>query len=187
MSQQKLFMLLIGGMPPGRHTEQHDILFAIGETPKDLVDQINNFWPEAVGRLHIDAWREVTSVNGYQISVAEKPAAGTNSANKLFFINLGGYTKDIFDEQHYVLLSVNPDSGSAIRGAKQSLFYQHTSFAGAESHIDDKYGIDVDDFYEVQDILLPDQKERYTIQITEAANLPEDEIHLGYFRLNKLK
>jgi len=179
-------MLLIGCKPPGRHTEQHDVLFAIGNTPNDLVSQINNFWPEAEGRIHLDAWREVTNVSGYQILVVEKTASAAQQNNKLFFINLGGYLEGQFDEQHYVLLSVEPDSASAIKNAKQSLFYQNNEFDTAPSHIDDKYGIDVDDLYDVEDILLPELKAKYTIQITEAAALPEDEIHLGYFKLSKL-
>ena len=180
-------MLLLGCKPQGRHTEQHDILFAIGNSPKDLIDQINSFWPEAEGRIHVDAWREVTTVDGYKIEVIEKSKAVKPTTDaKLFFINLGGYSKDIFDEQHYILLSVNPDSGSAIKNAKQTLFFQQNGFKGAASHVDDKYGIDVDDLYEVKDILLPAQKELYTIQITPASNLHDDEIHLGYFKLAAL-
>jgi hypothetical protein len=178
-------MLLLGCKPPGRHTEQHDVLFAIGQTPKDLIGQINDFWPEAVDKIHVDAWREVTNVNGHQITVVEKPNVSVSN-KKLFFINLGGYLENQFDEQHYIILSVNPDSGSAIQGAKQTLFFQHNEFPGASSHIDDKYGIDVDDLYEVEDILMPAIKEKYTIKITEAAGLPNDEIHLGYFKLSKL-
>ncbi len=181
-------MLLLGCKPPGRHTEQHDVLFAIGQTPKDLIEQINTFWPEAMGRLHLDAWREVIAVDGYQITVVEKAAAdiSQNNGNKLFFINLGGYLKNQFDEQHYIVLSVNPDSASAIAAAKQTLFYQQNGFAGAPSHIDDKYAIDVDDLYEVEDILMPIQKEKYALQITQVPGLPDDEIHLGYFKLTKL-
>ena len=180
-------MLLLGCKPPGRHTEQHDILFAIGDSPKDLIIQTNLFWPEAEGRIHLDAWREVTVVDGYKIEVIEKSNAVLPAADaKLFFVNLGGYIKDVFDEQHYILLSVNPDSGSAIKNAKQTLFFQQNGFKGASSHVDDKYGIDVDDFYEVKDILLPAQKEKYTIQITPATNLTDDEIHLGYLKLSTL-
>ena len=180
-------MLLLGCKPPGRHTEQHDVLFGIGTKPSDLIQQIDDFWPEAMGRLHIDAWREVTSVNGYQISVVEKTdGSGLAVDNKLFFINLGGYLKGQFDEQHYILLSVNPDSASATKAAKQTAFYRETEFEDAVSHIDDKYGIDVDDLYEVEDILMPGIKNKYTIQITKAADLPDDNIHLGYFKLTKL-
>jgi len=184
-SQQKLFMLLLGCKPPGRHTEQHDVLFAIGQSPKDLIGQINDFWPEAVDKIHIDAWREVTNVNGYQITVVEKTSAKTGD-KKLFFINLGGYQENQFDEQHYIVLSVNPDNASAVQGAKQTLFFRENEFEGASSHIDDKYAIDVDDLYDVEDILMPAIKEKYTIKITEAAGLPDDEMHLGYFKLSKL-
>ena len=42
-----------------------------------------------------------------------------------------------------------------IKVAKATTFYKHFSFEGATSHIDDKYGIDVDDIYNVNDILAP--------------------------------
>ena len=49
--------------------------------------------------------------------------------------------------------------------------------------MDDKYGIDVDDLYQIEDILSPTQKELYEIVLTPAEGLPEDELHLGYFKL----
>ena len=44
-------------------------------------------------------------------------------------------------------------------------FYKHFSFEGATSHIDDKYGIDVDDIFNINDALAPIFKENYSIQI----------------------
>jgi hypothetical protein len=41
----KLFMVLIGCKPEGRHTEQHDIFFGIAQTLADLVPQLKSFWP----------------------------------------------------------------------------------------------------------------------------------------------
>ncbi|MFD2513260.1 DUF1543 domain-containing protein [Pontibacter locisalis] len=35
----------------------------------DLVPQLRNFWPEAKDKVHVDAWREVTQVNGYSVEV----------------------------------------------------------------------------------------------------------------------
>lgn len=180
-------MLLLGCTPPGRHTEQHDVLFAIGTRLADLKTQIEEFWPEVKGRIHLDAWREVTAVNGYQIEVVEKAKASAETQEKLFFINLGGYTKGLFAEQHYILLSVNENLGEASKQAKESLFYKETTFPGAESHIDDKYAIDVDDVYNVEDILPPALKERYTIRISKNESLPEDEMHLGYFKMSRLE
>jgi len=180
-------MLLLGCKPEGRHTEQHDVLFAIGSRLGDLKDQIEDFWPEAKGRIHLDAWREVTSVNGNTIEVVERSEASAQQAEKLFFINLGGYTKNLFAEQHYILLSVNETLAEASKQAKDSLFYKETTFPGAESHIDDKYAIDVDDAYNVEDILPAGQKEKYTIKISKNNGLPDDEMHLGYFKMSRLE
>jgi hypothetical protein len=179
-------MLLLGCKPEGRHTEQHDVLFGIGNSLSDLKPQIEAFWPEAKDRIHLDAWREVTSVNGYQIEVSEKNEPPAENAEKLFFINLGGYTKGLFAEQHYILLSVNDNIAAASKCAKGTFFYQENNFPGAESHIDDKYAVDVDDVYNVEDILPSDLKEKYTIKISKNDSLPDDEMHLGYFKMSKL-
>jgi hypothetical protein len=177
-------MLLLGCKPEGRFTEQHDIFFGVAEEVKELKDHIISFWPEAKGKIHVDAWREVKHTEGYNVNIV---SAGTNVGNaRLFFINLGGYKRNEFDEFHYKLLIPAKDSGEAVRKAKQSAFYKHTQFDNATSHIDDKYGIDVDDVYEINDILLPAFKEKYSIQLTAAENAPEDEMQLGYLKLDKL-
>jgi hypothetical protein len=186
--QVKLFMLMLGATPQGRHTEQHDIFFVIAESINDVKPNIQDFWPEAKDKIHIDAWREVTSVQGYQISVVEKQAhAAPSSKQKLFFVNLGGYQENKFEEQHYVVLTVKENKSLAFKEAKETLFYQHNHIPGGTSHIDDKYGVDVDDLYEIEDILSAEQKEKYRISIVPAEGLAEDEFHLGYLNLSKLK
>jgi hypothetical protein len=62
----KLFMILLGCKPKGRHTEQHDIFFTIGKSIKDIIPHIESFWKDG-GTIHIDAWREVTEVDGNAI------------------------------------------------------------------------------------------------------------------------
>ncbi len=187
MEQLKLFMLLLGCKPPGRHTEQHDIFFGIASSLRDLVPEIKAFWREPE-KIHIDAWREVNNVNGYEIKVVqagETSAATSEPEKRLFFINLGGYQENKFAEQHYVMLTVKNDRASAFSEAKSTLFFEENDFDG-NSHIDDKYGIDVDDLYQIEDILSPELKEKYRIEITPTDNLPEDKINLGYFKLDKL-
>ncbi len=181
-------MLLLGCRPPGRYTEQHDTLFAIGTSPKDLIPQILDFWPEAKGKIHVDAWREITQVDGYKISIIlnDESVIKDDKLPKLFFINLGGYKPNEFDEFHYKMLAVGNDKGDAIKQAKATAFYKHTGFKGATSHVDDKYGIDVDDLYEIKDILPALLKEKYSILIKPTASIFEDEMHLGYFKLDKL-
>jgi hypothetical protein len=179
-------MILVGCSPAGRNIEQHDIFFGIGNSMRDLVPDIVAFWPETKGKLHFDAWREVNKVDGFQVKVLEK--ANVSSDTQLFFINLGGYKEGEFEEFHYKMIVAANEKGDAIKQSKQTAFYKHTGFKGAESHIDDKYGIDVDDIYSIQDILPATAKERYSLIIESApASLPEDEIHLGYFRIDNIE
>ena len=175
-------MTLIGCTPPGRNTEQHDVFFGIGNSIKDLVPDTINFWPEP--KLHFDAWREITHVNGFSIQVKE--GKQPDSSVKLFFLNLGGYKQNEFEEYHYKMLAVANDKGEAVRQAKKTAFFRHTGFKGANSHIDDKYGVDVDDVYAIADILPPALKDRYSLLVTPAEGLPDDKIYLGYFRLDSV-
>lgn len=188
MAQLKLFMLLLGCKPPGRHVEQHDVFFGIANSLSELVPEIKAFWPEPE-KIHIDAWREVTAVDGHRVSIINKGEVSHTSADlmmKLFFVNLGGYQPNKFEEQHYIVLSVKPDRAAAFKAAKETLFFQHNHFVGASSHIDDKYGIDVDDLYEIEDILSAAQKEKYQIKLTPQVGLSDDLISLGYFKLDRL-
>src|SRR5450432_1108342 len=144
----KLFMLLLGCTPKGRRTEQHDIFFGIAETLKELVPSIIDAWPEAEGRIHIDAWRQVRHVDQYAVDVFDKQQLSPNAAGKqikLFFLNLGGYKQNEFEEYHYKMLVACENKSVAIKRAKETAFYKHTGFKGAPSHVDDKYGVDVDD------------------------------------------
>ncbi len=108
------------------------------------------------------------------------------NAAKLFFINLGGYKPGEFEEYHYKMLVAATGKGMAIQQAKQTAFYKHTGFKGATSHIDDKYGIDVDDVDEINDILPAHLKEKYAILLSPAEHTHTDEMVLGYTMLDKL-
>ncbi|HUS01606.1 MAG TPA: hypothetical protein VMY77_07760 [Chitinophagaceae bacterium] len=131
----------------------------------------------------MDAWREVTNVNGFGVTVI--PHQENNNSSKLFFINLGGYKPNEFEEFHYKMIVASGDKGDAVRQAKSTAFYKHTGFKGADSHIDDKYGVDVDDLFEIADILPAKIKNQYSLLITQGTDvLPDDELHLGYFKLS---
>lgn len=186
-----LHMAVVGCTPPGRFTEQHDVFFGIAPDMQSLVPEIKAFWPEAAGAMHIDAWRRVTRVGEFHITVlpADGIAPGNAAAaGQLYFLNLGGYKPGEFEEYHYKTLVVAADTAAAIRQAKETAFYKHYGFKGAESHIDDKYGVDIDDLHLLRDILAPRYKQHYTLHIVKEPSLtmPEDELHIGYFKLNKL-
>jgi len=182
----KLYMLLLGSKAPSRNVEQHDYFFGIATSLKELVPQIKDFWPEAGKSIHIDGWREVNTVNGFDIKVLPKEEVLLPAADHLFFINLGGYQSNKLEEQHYTILTVKENRTLAVQDAKKTVFFKTNSVKGANSHIDEKYGIDVDDIYQVEDILNAGLKEKYQIDIQPGSGLPEDEIHLGYFKLDKL-
>jgi hypothetical protein len=175
-------MLLIGATPPERNIEQHDVFFGIGETIKDLIPGVEAFWP-GNNKLHFDAWREVTNVNGYKVEVVLKSEPKQNSLYKLFFINLGGYKRNEFEEFHYKMIIAAADKAEAVNISKQTAFFKHTGFKGATSHIDDKFGVDVDDVYEITDILPIAAKENYSLLVIPTDSLVEDEMNLGYFKL----
>ena len=198
MESLQLFMILLGGRPKSRNTEQHDIFFGVGTRLSELVPAIKKFWPDAASNLHIDAWRAVTSVDGYRVAVYDRktgPAAKSSENKRLFFINLGGYKENEFDEFHYKILTAAGDINTAKQQAKKFSFYQHYNLASnpvfnnAGSHIDDKYGIDVDEAFAVDDLLSEQVKMQYTISLfkEEQAGVAPDQIHLGYFRLKDLK
>lgn len=180
-----LFMVLIGCTPKGRHTEQHDVFFGIATELKELIDDINIFWPEAEGKIHIDAWRKITTVDEYNITVLPRENQ-TLSENKLFFLNLGGYKPGEFEEYHYKKICVAPTQAEAVKTAKTTTFYKHCGFKGAESHIDDKYGVDVDDIYNVEDILPEKFKSKYQLVITKTTATTPDTEHIGYLKVSTL-
>lgn len=177
----KLYMVLLGCTPKNRLTEQHDIFFGIGTSVSELTKDMYAFWPDG-GSLHVDSWREVTHVNGYSISIVEKDKA-TVTKDKLFFINLGGYRRGEFDEFHYKTLVVAQTIAKATKIAKATAFYKDYNFKGGESHIDEKYALDVDDMHKVEDILSPHLKERYSINISKTDSGTEDKLHIGYLKL----
>lgn len=189
MNDLKLFMVLVGCRPIGRNTEQHDVFFGIGNEINDLIPDLLLFWPAANNNIHIDAWRLVTQVDGYQVSIELMNAINSIkqiSSTSLFFINLGGYKAGEFEEFHYKMIIAAPDKWLAIKHAKQTAFFKHTGFKGASSHIDDKYGIGVDDLFEVKEILPLNIKNKYQIKLTPHIDNNTDELHLGYMKLNSL-
>jgi len=183
----KLFMLLLGCRPEGRNTEQHYVFFGIAKELRDLVPDIRKFW-KGSGNIHLDGWRIVQNVDGYQIAVSEK---SENTKEKhLFFLNLGGYKENQFEEFHYKMLCVAQNNLAAASVAKQTAFYMHTGFGkDAASHIDDRFGVDVDDIFEIKDILPEGMKNKFSISIADKVSeqeLPPDKINLGFFKLDQL-
>ena len=182
MNTPQLFMILLGCKPSGRHTEQHDIFFGIAHNLKELIPAMRAFWREAQGKIHIDAYRIIKQVDGFDVSVVLKEEVTPTTDNQLFFLNLGGYQTDIFEELHYKMLVIDSEKEEAVKKAKKSTFFkQHIT-----PHIDDKYGVDVDDIFNIEEALPTAMKEKYQLCFSPAENIVEDELMLGYIPINKL-
>ena len=185
---QKLFYVIIGATPKGRTTEQHDVFFGIAEHIKDLIPEMKTFWPETKGKFHLDAYQEVRFVDGFELKIVPRTFTNENISKHLFFINLGGYKPGVFQEFHEMHLMVGKKMSEIIKRVKKTEFYKTFGFTGAESHIDDKYGVDIDDIYKVDDLLSLKTKEKYQIILVKSSAENQENItNIGYFSLKSLK
>ena len=178
-------MVLLGCKPAKRNTEQHDIFFGIAPSLADLKEEMNRFWPDS-GGLHIDAWRKVTMVDGYSITAEQ----GSNAIKEkqLFFVNLGGYLENAFEEFHAKALIAADHKADAIKASKRIPFFKEANLdaPGGASHIDDKYGLDVDEVFQVEDLLTSEAKSRFRLSITRSSLSTADVLHIGYLPFSRL-
>jgi hypothetical protein len=185
-SEMKLFYVILGATPKGRNIEQHDVFFGIAESLKDLVPDIKDFWKEAEGKIHLDCYQEVKFADGYEVKIVEK--GETFSEKQLYFLNLGGYKPGFFEEFHEQHLMVGESMGEIVKRAKATEFYKTMGFEGAVSHIDDKHGVDIDDIFNVNDILPAAMKEKYAIILTKSdAADQKNPMGLGYLKIDKIQ
>lgn len=191
-----LYMIQLGGRPKGRLIEQHDIFFGVANQVNELIADINNHWPEVKNKWHIDSYRAISKVDNYAIKLVESNIQAECANDlKLFFINLGGYQQDSFEEFHYKLLIVADSQADAVKQAKQSEFYKQFTFKdkaspfNAASHIDDKFEVDIDDIYNVND-LISNVKiiiEPLARALDKSINVIEDKKYVGYLSIKNLK
>lgn len=190
-----LYMVQLGARPKGRLIEQHDMFFGVANQVDELIADINNHWPEVKNKWHIDSYRAVTKIGNYTIQVVESNEQLKNTNDlKLFFINLGGYQQGSFEEFHYKLLIVAASQAEAIKQAKQSEFYKQFTFKDkdspfdAASHIDDKFEVDVDDIYNVGDLVSNVQLLiEPIVDIENGLENEEDKEYVGYMSIKNLR
>ena len=93
----KLFAIYIGGEHPQANIEVHDMRFIAAPSIEDTHDELRRQWWGRPGSLHIDCWAEITQADGHDIELRREPYGG---ADKLFYVNLGGYDGIDFAEKH---------------------------------------------------------------------------------------
>lgn len=114
----KLFAIYIGGEHPGAHIEIHDVRFIVAPTIRDTHDQLLAQWWGTPGTLHIDCWAEISHADGYDVALRPEPS---RTAEKLYFVNLGGYEAKDFAEQHKNMFVVAATATEAKARAIQTI------------------------------------------------------------------
>ncbi|MBR0559348.1 MULTISPECIES: DUF1543 domain-containing protein [Neokomagataea] len=118
LSSKKLFIFYLGGDAPGANIEVHDVQFAAVERPEEAHPLLIEKWFGTRDSLHLDAYGIVTWADGHAVSIHTTPSASTN---KLYFINMGGYTPGALCEDHAFTFLVAPSAEEAKTRAKQLL------------------------------------------------------------------
>lgn len=115
----KLFAFYIGGSTPHSLIELHDVRVLAGNTIEDCYDRIRETWWGTPKSLHLDCWGELTSADGHNITLRQEPFTGED---KLWFVNLGGYDPEDFNEPSKNIFVVAPtESKAKVRALKTIL------------------------------------------------------------------
>ncbi len=151
----KLFMFYVGGNHRNSNVELHDVRFSIGETAEDCHADLRRQWWGDPESLHLDCWGAVEQADGFDITLATDTPR--DSADRLFFVNLGGYDPAEFTELHKNVLLVAPDTTAAKARAKAQI--QHWS----QPHKDKLFDVE-----KAVDLTAQMQRYGYSLRLTRA-------------------
>lgn len=114
----KLFAIYIGGSTEKSLIELHDVRFLVADKIEDTYAALKAGWWGTADSLHLDCWGELTSADGHNITLKDHPQ---DSADKLWFVNLGGYDPADFSELHKNVFVVAPTKSKAKARALQGI------------------------------------------------------------------
>ncbi|MCC5854167.1 MAG: DUF1543 domain-containing protein [Idiomarina sp.] len=129
-----LFMVYVGGSAPGANIEVHDIRFVVGERIEDCYPALRKQWYGTLKGLHLDSYVAVHHVDGYRIELRPEPS---EQAERLWFVNFGGYYPGRLAEFHDFTLCVARTADEAKHIAKGRLLTDSVM-----PHKDDLYNVD---------------------------------------------
>ena len=189
----KLFVVLLGANVGDRNIEQHDVCFCISETLEDSYPDIIKFWPKAK-TLHIDAYMCVEQIGDYAVIVPNKIVSKNDGSDgddpKLFFINLGGYIKGVFEELHKKILVVAPSKEKAVSIVKKDPFFTDGKLLQDKHcppHVDDKHqigGATCDEVFDVNSVLDEDIGFNIVLKkVRENSDVYPEVVILGYHKI----
>ena len=165
----KLFAVFLGGRAEKCNIELHDVVFTCADEITECYDDLLDKWFGDTKRLHIDSWVELKYIDGYEILLSKsKP----NQHESLYFINLGGYDKNKFEELHESKFLVGSKTNTIKKRAKDELLIGYDQ-------------VHTDDLYDVDDCIKIDKVSEYYVHLIKT-NIPERlEFNNGYHPLPK--
>jgi hypothetical protein len=107
-----LFLVVLGGRAEGAHIELHDVRFVAGDTLEATLPTLRRQWFGRRRGLHIDSYMAVRQVGSFTVELRQEPFQG---AERLWFVNVGGYQPHLLAEEHAFTLEV----ATTAAGAKQ--------------------------------------------------------------------
>jgi hypothetical protein len=124
----RLFLVVLGGRINGCNVELHDVRWVIGETIEDTIKTLKSEWFGNKKGLHIDSYRKILHVDGMSVTVVHSPTMNNSlNENKLWFVNLGGYSSQSMAEQHEFGIVVARTAQSAKANSNTTLAQRHAS------------------------------------------------------------
>lgn len=145
----KLFMVYLGGRVAGCHIEMHDVRFVLGNTIEETYSKLKAQWVGDKNAVHIDSYVEIKHVDGFSVSLSTEPST---RAERLYFVNLGGYVPNSLAEQHDFALIVAKSEHEAKARAKTRLLHGMAHQHKDNLHeVDDCFVLDLfDNQYHIQ-------------------------------------
>jgi hypothetical protein len=169
---KKLFMFYLGGRAKGANIELHDVFFGIGETYEECYPHIKKHWFGESKGLHVDCYTSIDHIDGHDIIVEKCNENKTQESKKLFFLNLGFYQTDCFEEKHSFKMVVAETVAQAKLKAKSLI---ENSEKVSLIHTDN--AVEVDDILIPSDLINAD----YSLKLVPSKTVKNIHYTHGYF------
>ena len=179
-----LFIVVLGGRCLKSNIEIHDVRWVIGESLEDTFPELREQWLGKISGLHIDSYKCIKYVDGYEIVISKCNKDNLISPRKeafsLWFVNLGGYNPKKMYEEHEFKLVV---AKKAIEAKKKAKKNWETNLKN--KHNDDYSGINC---FEKVDDLHPIKIKNWEINLIPDPEARSEKLFpdwYGYMRFDK--
>lgn len=115
----KLYAVLVGGKHARANVELHDVQFVVARSIEETVPALRQRWWGLPASLHIDAYAELSAVDGVAITPIPRSSSAPANGQALYFVNTGGYEDGVFGELHAYSFHVSTDKKAVWAEAKR--------------------------------------------------------------------